>query len=168
MAAKRVRNHHDENVRRNALAVQRGEANRYQQRKKIETGVIAPIEPKRVRSAKTMAAQAKRLETTTRKPFSAAGVVYPKISDKQRAQDWSTLFARSGIAKYEPSEAATLGISRKEYTSAYLRAFVVGDTRYSAVRHNQRGGSTFLYYWMVTLHGYFSIDEYESRYGPAL
>lgn len=166
--AKRVRDHKAENARRNELARLRGETNRYQLRRKIETGLRAPIDPKRVRSPKTIAAQKRMLTSAPRgkgREYYAPGVFVPKISDEDRAADWSAMFARSDAAVYKPEEARSLGMTRKEYRAAYLRAFVLGDTRYDAVRH--AGGSPHLYYWFVTMHHYFSADEYESRYGPA-
>lgn len=169
--AKRIRDYRAEERRRNELARLRGETNRYQQRRKIETGILPPIQPKRVTSPKTRAAQARMLATAPRRKsqeFQAPGVIIPHIPDTDRAQDWSDLFARSGVAKYEPTEARSLGVTRKEYTTAYLKAFVTGDARYDRVRHNKTGASSHLFYWLVTLHGYLSIDEYESRYGPAL
>ena len=51
------------------------------------------------------------------------------------------------------------------YTNAYLRAFVVGPTTYRANRRNRRGASHDVFYWFVTLNGYYTVEEYEGKYG---
>lgn len=127
-------------------------------RKAIETGKRSPLAPERVTSFRTLRAQEDRLAQTddfTR--YSSA------ISPEDRAEDWSGLFARSSVGEYQPDRADELGVSRAQYTAAYLDAFVLGDTRYSEVRHS--GGSDALFYWLVVLNEYMTVDEYEARYG---
>lgn len=163
----RKRDYKAEEARRNALARERGYTSRASLRRAIETGKASPIAPERVRSPRTIAAQERRLAATTagRDAESAFLRATGSISPRDRAEDWSGIFARSKSAEYAPENAKDLGVTRAEYTRAYLDAFVMGDTRYTAVRH--KGGSPALFYWFVTLNGYMSADEYESRYGPA-
>lgn len=164
--ARKARDYKAEERRRNELARLRGHTNRYQQRKKIETGAIAALAPKRVRSTRTKTAQKARV----RPPRGAAKITDyeiqgTKISRVQRASDWSAAHASEDIAKYRPERAKSLGVGEAAYTNAYLRAFVEGDTRYQRVRRS--GGSVDLYYWFVTLNGYYMAEEYDEKYGPA-
>ena len=187
--ARKARNHHDEQIRRNQLSFLRGFKSRADERHQIETGKVAPQQPQRVRSPKTRAAQETRLTHIVRitkrqraeaeakadakaraKPSPAVkdfGDRYPDITPTQRAQDWSNLFARAEAGKYNPGAAKSLGVTKRAYTTAYLNAFVKGDTRYDAVRHNKKGASPYLYYWFVSLNHYMTADEYEASYGPA-
>lgn len=162
--ARKPRDYKAEERRRNELARQRGFTSRAQQRRAIETGKIPALQPKRVRSPKTVEAQKRRV-----RPPKARGPIQTDFNGytipvEQQAKDWSTLHARSEIAQYRPEEAAKLGVGKKAYTNAYMRAFVVSDGGYSAVRY--AGGSPELYYWFVTLNQYMSASEYETRYGP--
>lgn len=160
MAAKRKRDYKAEERRRNELARERGYRNRAQQRRAIEKGEMSPLDPERVRSPKTVSAQAKRLfQTNDFIRLTSA------LDPRDMAQDWSGIFARSEQAEYNPERAAELGVSEREYTRAYLDAFVLGDDRYEI---NRRSGSDPLFYWFVTLNGFMSADTYDKRYGPSL
>ena len=177
--AKRVRDNHAEYLQRNVLAKLRGHGTRAKERTLIENGTIAAVQPNRVRAPKTVAAQAKRLiapkttppnggqallDWTDSERFKSFGV--PEISLEDQALDWSRLFAGDVTGTYNPQNAKALGVTEKEYTIAYINAFVKGDnTRYSAVRHNDAGGSKYLYYWFVTLNHYYASEVYEGRYG---
>lgn len=151
------RDYHQEQIRRDALARTRGHANRQSQRKKIERGKIAPLQPKRVRSPKTLEAQEKRLaKLKPPKPKSAS------YDDRELAYDWSAAHAQRIQATYNPELAALLGVTRHAYTKTYLEAFITGDFRYTDVRHD--GGSEELFYWFVTLNHFYTAREYERRY----
>ena len=166
MAAKRVRDHKAEQARRNELARQRGYTSRAQQRRAIETGKAKPLAPKAVRSPKTIAAQKRRIAAATQgqehKAKESDVLFNTSRPDAERAQDWSDLFARSNMAKYDPDNRPK-GVSREAYTKAYMAAFVEGPDRYKLVRHS--GGSDALRAWFVDMNGWFQADEYETRYG---
>jgi hypothetical protein len=159
------RDHAAENRRRNQLAAERGLVNRYEQRRAIEHGMIAPLQHKTVRNPKTIAAQDARrareeLEDRV-KPRSATADM------RGDAYDWSTLFAQRHQAEYVPERAAALGVTRYTYTMAYLRAFygapyIEDDLRYTEVRYI--GGSPALHYWFVSLNHYYTEAEYEQHY----
>ena len=185
--ALRIRDNHAENVRRNELAKARGFHNRYDQRHKIETGVIRALWPQQVTAPKTVKAQNEwqaraHALITGAKPTEYGGHPLPPPED--RCQSWSDMFARASAARFAPDgvkaadakmyhdrqwprplSAKDLGVTRDEYTAAYTRAFLVGPQRYQATRRT--GGSYALYYWFVVLNHYMEADEYESRYGPA-
>lgn len=156
--ARKARDYKAEERRRNELAKQRGFSNRYQQRAAIETGKRAPLQPSRVRSPRTKAAQRRVLGA--HEDYLAA---LRRTTPASRAEDWSGLFLRTDMAKYDPDRARELGVSRAAYTDAYLNAWVEGPESYSKVRH--KGGSDALEYWFVTLNGFMTVDEYEARYG---
>jgi len=161
--ARKQRDYRAEEARRNELARQRGFTSRAAQRRAIERGKAPAIQPHRIRSERTRKAQAalqSAIKPLNVRKYDYAGI---HISGEQRATDWSTIFAGSDIAQYHPERARSLGVTKKQYTDAYLRAFVLGDERYAQSRYY--GGSDPLYYWFVTLNGYYSADEYESRYG---
>lgn len=168
--ARKERDHHAEGLRRKELAEARGYRNRYEQRRKIETGAIAPLQPKRVSSPSTLRNQEKRLAAKNQAKADREylkAIEAANISPEQRARDWSMLFARSDVATYKPEDAKRLGLTKTQYTTAYLNAFVVGPDRYTRVRRNKAGASSHLHYWFVDLYEYMTIDEYESRYGPS-
>lgn len=152
-----ARDNAKEQVRRNQLAFERGYASRYEQRKAIERGVIAPIAPKRVSSPKTISAQEKRLAAIPKVKSRSA-----TYADRELAYDWSAVMAKRFEAEYHPERALALGVSRYEYTQIYLRAFVTGDYRYKITR--RKGGSDELGEWFVTLNHFYSATEYERRY----
>lgn len=160
--ARKVRNYRAEQLRRNELARARGFTNRYQQRHAIETGKFKALQPKRVTRPQTLKAQAEYLAKPKRQQ-TPTGWAYPSKEDQ--AQDWSTMNARTNMGQYHPGNAKRLGVTKTFYRQTYLDAFVTGDDRYKLVRHH--GGSPALRYWFVDLNGFFSADEYESRYGPA-
>lgn len=163
--AKRVRDYKAEEARRNALAKARGFETRAKQRRAIETGKTAAIRPTSLRSPKTIAAQKFRLGFET-KGIERKETILPtfgnRFSPSQRAEDWSDIYARSSAAQYTPDERPS-GMSKEEYTDAYLAAFVRGEERYVTVRRS--GGSEALRHWFVDVVGYMTADEYESRYG---
>src|SRR6478609_5965605 len=101
--ARKPRDYKAEERRRNELARQRGFTNRYQQRRKIETGAVPALAPKRVRSERTKQAQAQRI----RPPRNGAKIDDSRwvingtqISRVQRAEDWSAMHGGTDIAKY--------------------------------------------------------------------
>ena len=185
--ALRIRDNHAENVRRNELAKARGFHNRYDQRNKIETGVIQALWPQQVRAPKTVTAQNEwqaraHALITGADPNKYGGRALPPPEDQ--CQTWSDMFARASHARYAPDgvnakdakryrdnkwprplSAKDLGVTRDEYTAAYLRAFVEG--RHSSHKGDSLRNSYALYYWFVILNHYYEADEYESRYGPA-
>jgi len=184
--ALRIRDNHAENVRRNELAKARGFHNRYDQRHKIETGVVRALWPKQIKAPKTVKAQhewqARATALITGNPPTEFGG-HPFEPAEDRCQTWSDMFARASHARYAPNgvnakdakmyrdrkwprplSAKDLGVSADEYTAAYLRAFVAG--RHSSRKGDRLRASYALYYWFVTLNHYFEADEYESRYGP--
>ena len=188
--ALRIRDNHAENVRRNELAKARGFHNRYDQRHKIETGVIRALWPQQVTATKTVKAQNEwQARATTlitggaAKPTEFGGYPLPSLEDQ--AQSFSDRWARASAGRYAPDgvnaadakmyrdhkwprplSAKDLGVTRDEYTAAYARAFMPpGPQRYDATRRT--GGSYALFYWFVILNHYMEADEYESRYGPA-
>ena len=161
----RKRDYNAEERRRNELARQRGYSSRAQQRRAIETGKRESLAPNRLRNPRTIEAQ-KFLIGERTKGIETKGTILPtfgnRVSDVQRAEDWSDLFARSSAAKYDPDNRPS-GMTKAAYTDAYLAAFVRGDERYVEVR--RRGGSDALRRWFVDIAGYLTADEYESRYG---
>lgn len=145
--ARAKRNHAAEQQRRNALAQARGYRNRSEQRGSIARGESLALRPRAMRNIDNMMAQA-RLEETRR----------------DRAYDWSSAHAKRYEATYLPDEAEELDVTEGQYTTAYLEAFVDGPTRYTKVRHT--GGSRPLFHWYVEVLGFYTIEEYEARYGP--
>ena len=164
MAWKRVRDHKAEYARRNALAKTRGYGNRYEQRRKIETGVIAPIRPKQVKSRTTKAAQRLRIavEKQAAKEKKDFRGLAPRRTRAERAEEWSLLMAKTPDAEYNPDDAKELGVTRTAYTNAYLAAFVLGPEHYHLVRHN--GGSDALKTWFVDITHTYTSGEYDARY----
>ena len=162
--ARKVRDYRAEEQRRRFLANTRGYNNRYQLRRAIETGVRPPIQPKRVRSRKTIEAQERRMDRVQKamqpKPRSA------NAYDRAQAYDWSDLFAKRHQAEYVPERAAVLGKTRHAYTKAYIDAFIGQnydvEQGYSSRRYI--GGSEALRYWFVELNQYYTQAEYDARY----
>jgi len=165
LAGKRVRDYAAEERRRNQLARERGFTSRGAQRHAIERGQFAAIRPNRLRKPQSIEAQKFLLGDRT-KGIERKDTVLPqfgsRFSDAQRAEDWSDIYARSAAAQYTPDERPE-GMSKREYTDAYLAAFVRGDERYVNTRHS--GGSEALRHWFVDVAQYMTADEYESRYG---
>lgn len=164
-----ARDYKAEYARRQQLARERGYGSYGRQRGKIQRGEIRALAPNRIRSERTRQAQREFLERAREvaegeKGFDQLVEEFTSVlTDEQRAAQWSAGFARSEIAQYKPEEAESLGISRDEYTQAYLDAFVEGPSRYADVRYD--GGSDALEFWFVELHEYFEVDEYDKRYG---
>ncbi len=185
----RKRDHHAENVRRNELARLRGTGrNRYEERKKIESGLIQAIRPAQVRALKTVKAQkewrARAAQLMGVDERLIGGYKIPSVTE--RCQDWSDQFARASAAVYAPHGVDSgyakmcrdhnwpvprsiqdMGITEEQYTRAYFRAFVDGNDRYDVQRHNGSGGSYAMWYWFVVLNEYLLETDYEARYGPA-
>ena len=169
MALKRIRDHAAEQRRRNELARERGYTGRGQQRGKIERGEIGALRPKQVRAPKTKRAQ--RLRDAIRKAAEQEKKDYrgraPVRTPRQRAEDWSSVMAKTPDAQYNPSNAVgsprrRAGLTLAAYTNAYLAAFVLGPEQYKVVRHN--GGSDALRYWFVEVMETFEAAEYDERY----
>lgn len=165
MAAKK-RDWRAEQVKRNKAAQALGYKNRYQLRKAVERGDIAPLNPRRVKSARTRAAQVERVKRLSRGyEGDLYGSMVRKImfgmTSEEQCLTWSSLYARHESAKYKP-EQRPKSMSRKEYTAAYYDAWVNGDDRYQAVR--RKGGSEKLRRWLVDIEGYLTASEYETRY----
>lgn len=163
--ARRARDYKAEEARRNALAKERGFTSRGQQRRRIETGKAPAIQPYRLRKPQTIEAQKFRLGSAT-KGVESKGSNLPvfgsRRGDRERAEDWSDIYARSVAAQYLPDERPQ-GMSKAAYTDAYMAAFVTGSERYVEVRRS--GGSDALRHWFVDVIEYMTADEYESRYG---
>ena len=163
--ARRQRDYKAEEQRRNQLARERGYSSRAQMRRAIESGSTAAIRPTALRNPRTIEAQKFRLGSETR-GVERKGTTLPsfgsRISPEQSAEDWSDIYARSAAAQYSPDDRPD-GMSKAEYTEAYLAAFVRGEERYVNVRRS--GGSEALRHWFVDVVGYMTADEYESRYG---
>jgi hypothetical protein len=153
------RDYRAEEQRRNILAWAEDHGTRAKKRGKIERGEIAPTQPKRVRNPKTVTAQERRLAALVKvTPRSASA------ADRERCEEWSLLFAKRYQAEYHPEVAAELGVTRKEYTRIYMAAWIEGDQRYKAVRYHG-GDSTALGEWMITLNGFYTLAQFEGRYG---
>lgn len=161
--ARKQRDYKAEERRRNELARQRGFSSRAALRRAIEKGTAAAIQPNRLRRPSTIAAQKERYKATRKTEHK--GDKFPKfgfrVSDEQRAQDWSDVFSRSPGSEYNPDERPE-GMSRKAYTNAYLKAWVDGDNRYVNVRHT--GGSPELRNWLVNVAGFLTANIYEDKY----
>src|SRR5690606_12365771 len=133
--AERKRDYKAEYARRKELARKRGYETYGKQRGKIERGEIPALAPKRIKRVKTKQAQSRWfdfLDGADPKPrssdaFEEAKKLIPKRDDAGRASEWSAAFARYPIARYRPADAKRLGISKEEYTRAYLAAFVEGE-----------------------------------------
>lgn len=160
-----ARDYSAEQRRRNELARARGFTSRSQQRRAIERGKAPALSPERLRKPSTIEAQKFLLGESTQgieRKDSHFAVFGSRRSDRERCEDWSDIYARSDMAVYDPDNRPD-GVSKREYTQAYMAAFVTGDERYVAVRHH--GGSEALRHWFVDINGFFQADEYESRYG---
>ena len=154
--AGKARDYKAEYARRTSLAKARGRRSYGAERYAIEHGWIQPVAPKRIKY-RTRIEQEKRL--TRVKPFGGL----PTISRKQRAEDWSDLFAVTDTAEYHPENAKELGVTKAAYTTAYLNAWVIGKNRYKNVRHE--GGSPSLEYWFTDLNDFMDADDYDDKYG---
>lgn len=156
--ARKPRDYKAEEARRKELAKQRGFANRYQQRRAIETGKARALNPKRVRSPKTVAAQNRFLGDLFKKKEQKdfGGVPLPSLA--QQSRDWSALHSKSARSKYRPQNAAKLGMTVDEYTLAYYLAYVA--------RHDQtpRERKFALRRWMVDINGFVSEPVYDTGY----
>lgn len=154
--ARKQRDYKAEERRRNELARQRGFSSRGQQRRRVSSGNVRNLSPE----------AAKFVIGVNTKGIEPKGFELPKFavreSDATRAQNWSDIFARSEVAQYQPDNRPA-GMSKREYTDAYMAAFVDGPDRYVDVRRT--GGSDALKHWFVDIQGYMQADEYESRYG---
>lgn len=153
------RDYKAEDRRRNLLAWSRDHGTRAKQRRKIEKGIIAPFQPKRVRKAETIKAQELRLEGITKRKVPSRSA---SMSDRDDAYDWSAMHAQTYMAQYLPEVASLLGVSRYEYTRIYLNAWVRGDYRYTENRYD--GGTDAMGEWFVNLNNFMSASEYEDRY----
>lgn len=163
--ARKARDYKAEERRRNELAKARGFTSRAAQRRAIEKGAAPALAPTRLRKPSVIAAQrARSAPPKDRAPIKDSLQGYPLPSREQRARDWSALFAGTEMAQYRPERAKELGVTKKQYTDAYLRAFVQGDSAYHRVRYY--GGSEDLRYWFVELNDYFEAEEYDEKYGP--
>lgn len=159
-----ARDYSAEQRRRNELARERGFTSRSQQRRAIEKGRAPAIRPERLRKLSTIEAQKFLLGDTTQ-GIERRNSTFPTFghrSARERCEDWSDIYARSDMAVYDP-DSRPEGVTRKQYTDAYMAAFVTGDERYVVTRH--QGGSEALRTWFVDINGFFQADEYESRYG---
>lgn len=145
--ARRKRDYKAEERRRNELARQRGYKSRAAQRYAIETGRAPALQPSRVRKP----------TRTVKTPRLDSGAL-------DRAYDWSALHGGTQIARYDYRNARP-GVTKGQYLKGYLDAFVEGPQRYRAVRHS--GGSRALERYFVDITGYYTADEYETRYGKA-
>jgi len=182
-AVRKARDYKAEDARRDARYRALGFLNRRDFRTAVEKGYQPAAQPSRLRSPKTIAAQAKRKAEHPDAPdklYIPSWIRSGKVTPEQRAQDWSNSFAMSNYARYAPDgpgemtralarkkkwplpkSAAEMKITREEYTKAYLRAFVDGPYDLNT----NRVGNADLYYWFVTLNDYMEVSEYESRYG---
>lgn len=145
--ARAPRDHPAEQQRRNDLARERGYRNRGEQRRQVERGIIPAARPRAMRNVEHIHAQA-LLEAHRR----------------DRAFDWSAAHGKRYQGRYNPDLADELGYSESAYTDAYLKAWVEGERRYTDVRHS--GGSRALFHWFVEVIGWYTMEEYEERYGP--
>lgn len=153
--ARKQRDYKAEYQRRNAKARERGFRSYGAYRNAVETGKVQSVQPSRIRSARTTAAQS-RLNSlfTGRQSFSEM---------KSDALDWAAAHAGTPIAEYDPARALErTGTSEAEYLAAYTAAFVSGPNRYGAVRH--RGGSEELRHYWVDITEWFSAEEYDDKY----
>ena len=191
--ARKPRDYKAEEARRNFLAQQRGFTTRAQQRGKIERGEIAAIQPKRVRSPKVKAAQAKFISgplNVVRKDAPSYEEAYAQlVSGKSKEQlciDWSRDWAQTTVSLFDVTDTSKKGkrgtdwnqksnktLKRKQawiakngyqaYVDAYYDAFVAGDDAYAHMRYT--GGSDALDLWFVEITGYLDAEEYEQKYG---
>lgn len=190
--ARKPRDYKAEERRRNELAQQRGFKTRASQRGKIERGEIAAIQPKRVRSPKVKAAQAKFISgpLNLRKDAPSFEQAYAELvagkSKEQLCIDWSRDHAHTTVSLFDVTETSKKGVrgapwnqasnktlKRKQawiakhgyaaYVDAYYDAFVAGDDAYVYKRHD--GGSDALDLWFIEITGYLDAEEYEKKYG---
>ena len=181
---RKPRNYRAEEARRNEIARALGFKSRAEMRKAVETGKIAPKRPRAVRSPRTIAAQKAReareraVKVVKRGHTDSYESLSGGISDEQRAQDWSDIFARTDVSTYEYGvKNATAGEYKKvmaakaryvrkhgkdAYTKAYLKAFVEGPGKYKTTRNI--GGSPDLYLWFVIVCEYLLAELYEDKY----
>ena len=147
-------------ARRNARAIARGHKSYNDERRKIETGKIAPVAPKLVRSPKTKQAQQKRqpglFGLTLLERKNAANEIWvgthgPTVNDDD---------PRRKIVQYDPN-MRDKKYTEDEYVEAYYDAFASGN--YDDTRHD--GGSDPLrFYFVDMLDDGYSIDEYDDHY----
>jgi hypothetical protein len=154
--ARKPRDYKAEYARRNALARERGFRTYGQQRHRVATGKALPV----------------GRQGWAQSGYKSAAAYRKAIAD---AGDYQALHAGTKIARYEtglqPASGwdkdkggnRKAGTSVEAYTKAYTDAFVYGSNRYGNVRHS--GGSEELRYYMVDVTGYYTQEEYDSRYG---
>ena len=194
--ARKPRDYKAEERRRNELARQRGFKTRAAQRGAIERGEISALQPKRVRSKKTLAAQARRAQGLLSGSAVPKGPIpsfdeLRRMVEADRAQqcrDWSAIHAASTVATYgwekddrrwkvgaQWVRANNATQKRKKQwidahgIDAYTDAYYYAFVDGEARYKNNRygNGSEAMRLWFVEITGYLEADEYESRYGPA-
>ena len=110
--------------------------------------------------AKRLGFTSERQLRAARREWKAAPVagVSNSITYKE-CERWSNRRAVTSIARFEPSEAKSLGMTLDQYVTAYHKAWVQD---YYPTRH--KGGSAPMKYWLVDILEYYSAEEYDGKY----
>lgn len=161
--ARRARDYRAEEARRNALARERGFTTRAAQRGAIRRGEAAPVQPSRIRTKESADAYEKYLERRDTGWTPERIAAFHTTVDEVRAADFSEHKANSPWATYTPDTTPEEhGVSREEYTAAYLAAWVVGDEKYG--KDTRKHGSEALRHYLVDIMD-MEPEEYDRRYG---
>jgi hypothetical protein len=150
---RKPRDYKAEYAARQALAYERGFTSYYDQRTQIEKGTAPARSLSRVRTKRTYDAQQRF------NGLSWEQKVNQRELTIELAQRWSNYQSRNKMSKFDVKLAATM----PGYLDAYISAFPLGFHKDENL--NKFTGSPALFYYLVTLMGFMTVDEYERRYG---
>ena len=159
----RKRDYKAEYARRQQLARARGFSGYSEKRRKIERGLTPAINPKRLRSGKTIFAQQKfakesQYETITRLMSTGQETSYLREMKIQDSIAWYETYGRNIALEFDENKAR----KSDKYLDSYYWGFVAeyGDAWSSHRLHHTDAMET----WMVEEAEIYDQDEYDERY----
>lgn len=165
---KRNRDYKAEYQRRNELAKARGYKSYGQQRYRIETGDAPAINPRRLRSQRTIDNQVRKQRILSNAgPFNDElpwpdwfGEKDLKATRIEFAQDWSDFYSRHWSTEFDAERAE----DDEHYLETYMNTFV--HLSYLESHHLKRSESH--YEWFVNIMHYMEADTYDRRYAESI